>query len=232
MTAMTNTDIKKELEALADSKYKKFHSALLPGIENILGVRVPLLRTLAKKLVKQDDWRTFLENTNIQYYEETMLQGMVIALAQMDPDERLQYIRLFVPHIDNWAICDIFCGELKTIAWKEKERLWQFIQPYLVSEQEFEIRFGIVMLFHYIDESHISQLLTYADQFGHEAYYARMAMAWMISICFIKFPEQTMEYLKHSKLDNWTFNKAIQKTVESLRIDQETKGLLKSMKRR
>ena len=101
-----------------------------------------------------------------------------------------------------------------------------------LTQKEFEIRFGIVMLFHYINEEHIDSLLAYADLFKHEAYYARMAMAWMISICFIKFPQKTMKYLQQSKLDDWTYNKAIQKTIESLRINKETKDTLRTMKRR
>lgn len=228
---MTKTEIIEELEALADMKYKEFHSALLPGTNNILGVRIPQLRILAKRLAKQDNWRPFIENSDTQYYEETMLQGMIIGLAQMDLEERLKYIQLFIPRIDNWAVCDIFCGELKTTVRKAKEAVWQFMQPYLKSKEEFEIRFGIVMLFHYIDEEHIDSLLTYADQFNHEAYYARMAMAWMLSICFVKFPERTMQYLQQSKLDNWTYNKALQKTIESFRVDKEKKEVLRSMKR-
>lgn len=139
---------------------------------------------------------------------------------------------MFVPRINNWAVCDIFCGELKKAIRKGREPMWQFIQPYLISREEFEIRFGIVMLFHYIDEEHIDSLLTYADTFQHEAYYARMAMAWMISICFVKFPQKTMKYMKQSKLDNWTYNKALQKAIESFRIDKKTKDILRSMKKR
>lgn len=174
----------------------------------------------------------FVEATDTKFYEETMLQGMVIGLAKMELDERMKHISMFVPRIDNWAVCDIFCGELKTAVKKGKETVWQFIQPYLISPKEFEIRFGIVMLFHYVDEEHIDALLAHADTFSHDAYYARMAMAWMISICFIKFPEKTMEYLKQSKLDNWTYNKSLQKTIESLRVDKETKDILRGMKRR
>ena len=229
---MTRTEIKKELEALADKKYKEFHTALLPGTNNILGVRIPQLRILAKKLSKEKEWRTFIEISDVQYYEESMLQGMIIGRAQMDLPERLKYIELFIPRINNWAVCDIFGGELKATVDKNKETVWLFVQPYLKSKQEFEIRFGIVMLFHYIDENHIDQLLAYADQFDHEAYYARMAMAWMLSICFVKFPEKTMQYLQKSKLDNWTYNKALQKTTESLRVTKETKEILKGMKRR
>lgn len=230
---MTTTEnIRKELQDLVDSKYQEFHSALVPGVENILGIRIPQLRTLAKEITKREDWRIFVEANDTKYYEETMLQGMIIGLAKMELDERMRYVSMFVPRIDNWAVCDIFCGELKTAVKKGKETVWQFIQPYLASPKEFEIRFGIVMLFHYIDEGHIDALLTYADTFNHDAYYARMAMAWMLSICFIKFPEKTMEYLKQSKLDNWTYNKALQKTIESLRVDKETKDVLRNMKRR
>ncbi|WP_294629369.1 DNA alkylation repair protein [uncultured Bacteroides sp.] len=224
--------IRKELQTLADTKYKEFHSALVPGSENILGVRIPQLRTLAKEIAQRDDWRTLVEATDTRYYEETMLQGMIIGRAHMETDERIKYIRMFVPRIDNWAVCDIFCGELKIAVRKNTEIMWQLIQPYLTSSKEFEIRFGIVMLFHYVDKDHIDTLLTYADTFCHEAYYARMAMAWLLSGCYVKFPEKTMEYLKQSKLDNWTYNKALQKTIESLRIDKETKDLLRTMKRR
>lgn len=225
-------NIRKELEAAVDAKYQEFHSSLVPGTDNILGVRIPQLRLIAKRIAKGEDWKAFVESTDTRYYEETMLQGMVIGIAKMEAEEQIGYVERFIPRINNWAVCDIFCGELKTAVRRGKERVWQFIQPYLLSEKEFEIRFGIVMLFHYIDEEHIDSLLQYADSFKHEAYYARMAMAWMISICFVKFPEKMMEYLTQSKLDNWTYNKALQKTVESLRIDKETKNILRGMKRR
>lgn len=224
-------NVRTKLESMTDLKYREFHSSLIPGADNILGVSVPLLRTIAKEIAKKEDWRTFVESTDTIFYEETMLQGMVIGLAKMEQEERINYIRLFIPRINNWAVCDIFSGELKTAVRKGKETVWEFIQPYLKSEKEFEIRFGIVMLFHYIDEDHIDILLKYADTFTHEAYYARMAMAWMISICFIKFPEKSMQYLIQSKLDDWTYNKSLQKIVESLRVDKQTKDIIRSMKR-
>lgn len=231
--SMTTTEnIRKELLAFVDDKYREFHSALVPGTDHILGVRIPQLRLLAKDIAKKEDWRAFIEATDTEYYEETMLQGMVIGLAKMELEERMRYVEKFVPRINNWAVCDIFCGELKTAVRKGREYVWCFIQPYLKSTNEFEIRFGIVMLFHFVDDEHIDSLLEYADLFNHEAYYARMGMAWMLSICFVKFPAKTMEYLKRSKLDNWTYNKALQKTVESLRVDKDTKMILRNMKRK
>lgn len=230
---MTTTEnIRKELLALVDHKYREFHSSLVPGADNILGVRVPQLRLLAKEVAKREDWRAFVEAADTEYYEETMLQGMVIGWSKMELEERMKYVEMFVPRINNWAVCDIFCGELKSAVRKGKESVWSFAQPYLQSDEEFKLRFGIVMLFHFVDDEHIDSLLEYADLFNHEAYYARMAMAWMLSICFVKFPDKTMEYMKRSKLDNWTYNKALQKTMESLRVDKDTKAILRNMKRR
>ena len=159
MKTTTAENIRKELKALADPKYRKFHSYLLPGTDNILGVRIPQLRTMAKDIIKKDDkmafdmieandiFKTLREKINTNYYEETMLQGMIIGLAKMNLDEQINYISLFIPRINNWAVCDIFSSELKTAVRKGKETVWQFIQPYLKSQKEFEIRFGIVMLY-------------------------------------------------------------------------------------
>ena len=141
MKMTTTENIRKELQALVDSKYQEFHSSLLPGANNILGVRIPQLRTMAKDIIKKEDWHTFVESTDMIYYEETMLQGMIIGLAKMELEEQMKYVTMFVPRIDNWAVCDIFCSELKTAVKRGKENVWQFIQPYLKSSKEFEIRF-------------------------------------------------------------------------------------------
>lgn len=224
--------IRKELDTLVDTTYREFHSSLLPGTENILGVRIPLLRKLAKDIAQKDDWRKFIETTDTASYEEVMLQGLVIGIAKMPIEERVKYIEMFIPRINNWAVCDIFCGELKSAVRKNKELIWLFIQPYLQSDPEYKIRYGIVMLFHFIDEEHIDSILRYCDTFRHDEYYARMGMAWLVSICFIKFPEKTMSYLRDSQLDNWTYNKSLQKIIESLRVDKETKVLIRTMKRK
>lgn len=227
--------IQTELINAADKRYREFNSSLLPGTDNVLGVSIPKLRMFAKQLTKEltkEDWETFVKEANPTYYEETMLQGMVIGLTKMDLQDRIPYIKMFIPRINNWGVCDIFCGELKTTVSKNKEYMWNFLQTYLKSDKEFELRFGIVMMLHYIDSEYIDHILIYSDTFRHEGYYARMAMAWLLSICFIKFPEKTMNHLEQSNLDNWTYNKALQKIVESLRVDKETKETIKGMKRK
>lgn len=223
-------DLRDKLFELSDDKFKTFHSRLCPNTDNIIGVRLPLLRQLAKEIAK-GDWRNFLSNSKEEYYEEILINGLVIAYAKCDVEERLNYIESFVPKIDNWAICDSFCNTLKFVN-KNKEIMWEFIQPYLKSYNEFEIRFAVVIILnYYITEDYINLVLKTLDNIKHDGYYVKMAVAWAISMCFIKFEEKTMAYLKDNSLDDFTYNKSLQKICESLRIDKNTKELIKSMKR-
>lgn len=221
--------IKQDLLELAESKYQEFTSKLLPGIDNILGVRLPALRKLAKDILK-DNPMEYLENATEDSFEEIMLQGMVIG-GLKDIDLVFHYIEEFLPKINNWSVCDSFCAGLK-ISKKYPKEMWQFIQPYLKDDREYFIRFAVVMLLnYYVDEEHIAEALQALDQIKHDAYYVKMAVAWAISIYYIKLPERTLEYLKYNSLDNFTYNKALQKITESLRVDKETKQMIRNMKR-
>lgn len=223
-------DLRDKLFELSDDKFKTFHSRLCPNTDNIIGVRLPLLRQIAKEIAK-GDWRNFLSNSKEEYYEEILINGLVIAYAKCDVEERLNYIESFVPKIDNWAICDSFCNTLKFVN-KNKEIMWEFIQPYLKSYNEFEIRFAVVIILnYYITEDYIDLVLKTLDNIKHDGYYVKMAVAWAISMCFVKFEEKTMAYLKDNSLDDFTYNKSLQKICESLRVDKNTKELIKSMKR-
>jgi 3-methyladenine DNA glycosylase AlkD len=224
-------NIREQLFELAEKDYKKFTSGLLPNNDNILGVRLPALRKMAKRIVK-GDWHSYLESADMEYFEEIMLSGMIIGYAKADIEEILSYVLEFVPKIDNWSVCDSFCIGLKIVN-DNKERVWNFLKPYFTSDEEFEIRFGVVMLLDfYIDEEYIEQVLTTLDHIKHAGYYVKMAVAWAVSICYIKQPDTTLAYLENNALDDFTYNKALQKITESLRIDQETKKLIQSRKRR
>ena len=225
-------EIKKELENLADKKYREFHKGLCPGTENILGVRIPVLRNYAKKLSIEKEIKYLLENIDNQYYEEIMLQGMLIGLEKDNNIQNiLNDIEKFVPKIDNWAVCDVFCGGLK-ITKKYLEEMWNFLQKYLKSEKEFEIRFGVVMLLdYYITEEYLEKDFKIFDDIKSEKYYVQMAVAWAISICLIRFYDRTIEYLKNANLDKFTYNKALQKAIESYRITDMQKQELRKMKR-
>ncbi len=223
--------IKEKLLELADPKYKEFHSGLCPGTDNIIGVRVPVLRNYAKELLREYGINELLKQIDNQYYEEIMLQGMLIGLANQDFETMQKQIEEFVPKIDNWAVCDIFCASLKTTK-KKKEKMWQFIQKYLLSDQEFEIRFGVVMILdYYIEEDYLEKDFKIFDAITSQAYYVQMAVAWAISICLIKFYDKTIKYLETAKLNNFTYNKALQKAIESYRIVDEKKEILRRIKR-
>lgn len=224
-------DIKTKILNEAEKDYKKFSASLIPNIDNVLGVRIPALRKIAKEIYAETG-TDHLACSNTEYMEEVMVQGMIIGLIKDKPEKILEHVENFIPKINNWAVCDIFCGGLKFTN-KNKERVWEFIQKYLNSEKEYDKRFGLVMILGYFtDDEYIDKVLNILDNFSHEGYYARMGAAWALSICYVKQPEKTFEYLKKSKLDKWTFNKGIQKICESLRVDKNTKEILKSLKRK
>lgn len=223
--------VKQKLRSLADEKYRKFSAGLIPGADNMLGVRLPDLRKLGKELSKEG-WQAYLADADDEYYEETMLQGIVIGLVKTDVEESLQLVAGFVPKINNWAVCDSFSAGLVFVK-KNKQRVWDFLKTYVYSDREYELRFAAVMLMDYfIDEEHIDAVLKLLDGIRHEGYYVKMAVAWALSVCFVKFPEKTMEYLKNNSLDDFTHNKALQKIVESNRVDGNTKNLIRGMKRK
>ena len=226
---MNNEEIRKELFKLQDKKYKEFHSTLCPNTDNIIGVRVPELRKLAQKIAKED-FDTYLINAKNDYYEEIMLQGMVIGYAKINFEQTASYLKSFIPKIYNWAVCDTTVAGLK-ITKKHKEEMWEFLKQYLKSKKEFELRFAIVMLLDfYITEEYIGEVLKILNTVKHEGYYVKMAVAWAISVAFVKFPERTMELLKNNELDDFTYNKSLQKIIESYRISEETKKKIRKMK--
>lgn len=224
------TEIREQLLAMADGKYQQFSSALLPNIGNILGVRLPELRRLAKQIAR-GDWRSYLAEAPSEYFEEIMLQGMVIGYAKAGIEERLDWAASFIPRINSWSVCDSFCSGLKC-AGDYKERVWDFLQPYLSSRREYEIRFAVVMLLtYYVEEEYIDRILLLLDKIRHEGYYVKMAVAWAISICYVKLPEPTLAYLQNNSLDDFTYRKALQKITESYRVDQAAKQQIRRMKR-
>ena len=224
-------EIEKELLNMQDKKYKEFQKGICPGVEEIIGIRIPILRSYAKELLKKYDFKQLMESIPNNYYEEIMLQGMLIGQAKLDFNEIIKYIKDFIPKINNWAVCDTFCTSLK-ITKKHKEKMWDFIQKYIKSDKEFYIRFGIVLILnYYIDEDYLYKNFKIFDSIKSDKYYVQMAVAWAISFCLIKFYDKTIEYLKNSKIDKFTYNKSIQKAIESYRITKEQKEFLRTLKK-
>lgn len=224
-------NIRERLFKLQDEKYKKFHSSLCPNVDNIIGVQIPKLRTIAKEIAKESP-EEFLNYTQTQYYEEKVLYGLVIGYMKADLKTRKYYLDKFVPIIDSWAVCDCCISSFKFVN-KNKEEMWTYTQKYLKSNKEFELRFAVVLLMdYYLTEEYIDKVLEIYNNIKNDAYYVKMAVAWALSVCYIKFPEKTMKLFKNNQLDDFTYNKALQKIIESNRVSKEEKDQIRKMKRK
>ncbi|ARP49820.1 MULTISPECIES: DNA alkylation repair protein [Caproicibacterium] len=230
---MTIPEIEEELQCMAEPKYRDFSSRLLPqaAAEGMLGVRLPKLRQMAGKISK-GDWQAFLQTCPDRWFEEIMLQGMVIGRAAKTPEEAIPWIQQFLPKIDNWSICDSFCVGLK-VANRYPQQMWRFVTPYVRSEREYFARFGAVMLLdHFAAPEYAGKALQLLDNMRSTAYYAGMAAAWAVSVFYVHCPEITGEYLRHSHLSDAVYNQALQKIIESRRATPEQKTAVRAMKRK
>lgn len=225
-------NIRKELLELKDEEYGKFQKKLCPDTNlEIIGIRIPKLRNLAKELA-EEDYKYYLKSIENKYFEEILLEGLVIGYCKTDIYEKLELIKEFVPKIDSWSITDTFCPTLK-IKEKDLEKVWDFIMPYLKSNKEFEVRFAIIMMLdYYITDQYVDEVIECLDKVDNEGYYAKMAVAWTLAEIGIKYYDKLIKYLKgNNKLDTFTYNKTLQKLRESYRISSEQKEELKTMKR-
>lgn len=225
--------IQENLKQLADKEYQKFHQSLCPTRYPILGVRIPVLRHFAKQLSKQIDFKVYWKEKEETYYEEIMLEGMLLTFVKLEWKEKLQYIRELVVKIDNWAICDTFCSGLKQDVRKQKEEFWNFLMEYTTCENEFELRFLLVCLMdYYLEKERLEKVFTIIEEIKKEDYYVKMAIAWLLSFAYIPFPKETQTYLERCSLDDFTYNKSIQKMIESNRISKQEKQQLRTRKRK
>ena len=220
-----------ELQKHIDETYKQFHTSLVPGLTKMMGVRIPILRELAKKAAKED-YYGFIEDFQPEIYEEVMIRGMMIGYAKFSMEEQKRELKKFIPLINNWAVCDSCCTTYKFMK-KNQEEWFSFLEPYLNSSQEYKIRFAVVCLLDFfVQEAFIDRILNCFSDIHHEGYYVKMAVAWAVSVCYVKFPEKTEEFLLKNTLDDFTHNKAIQKIRESYRVSKEEKERLNQWKRK
>lgn len=228
-----NEEIKEKLLKLEDEKYKEFNKKLCPDTKRkMLGIRIPQLRALAQEIVKNYNWEEYIKNAEDIYFEEVILQGLVIAYSKKEFNEKQSMIANFIPKIDSWAISDTFVPTLK-IKKKDLEIAWQFILPYIKSKKEFEIRFAVIMMLdYYIIDDYVDKVIEILDGIKHEGYYVKMGVAWCLAEIGIKFNDKLMNYLENkNNLDKFTYNKTLQKMIESKRITNEQKIILKNMKK-
>lgn len=222
--------VRKKLFEMQDLKYKKFSETLCPNTTKIIGVRIPELRKLAKCIASQD-YEKFLKYNSDEYQEELLLKGLVIGYANIPIKEIFEYLEEFIPKINSWAICDTTCSNLK-ITKRYMKEMWEFLEQYIKSEKEYEIRFALVMyLDYFITDEYIELIFERINKIKSKEYYVEMAIAWLLSFAYIKQKEKTLEYLKNNKLDKFTQNKSIQKICESYRVSDEEKKNIRKYKK-
>lgn len=222
--------IREQLFEKQDLKYKEFHSSLCPNVDKIIGVRVPELRKIAKEIAITNH-EEFLAYAKDEYYEELLLQGLVIGYAKISIQDTFKYLETFVPKINSWAVCDTTCSNLK-ITKKYMNEMWKFLDKYINSDKEYEIRFALVMYLNYfLTVEYIDEIIRKIDKITNKEYYVQMAIAWLVSFAYIKQKEKTKRYLLNNNLDKFTLNKSIQKICESYRVSKEDKEELRKLKR-
>lgn len=228
---MSEKTITDGLFALKDENYRRFHAKLIPDIpiDNIIGVRTPVLRKYAKEVAKLPEANIFLESLPHSYYEENNLHGALLSLLYpKDIIAFMEQLERFLPYVDNWATCDMLSPKIFK---KHLPYVYERVQKWLQSDAVYTIRFGIVTLLgFYLDNAFEPEMLQLVANVRSEEYYVNMAVAWYFSMALVKQYDATLPYIQNRVLEPWTHNKSIQKAIESRRIPQETKAYLRSLK--
>ena len=237
--------LRRRLAELAEPDYRAFVSKLLPGVDRLLGVRVPTLRSLAKEIARNYGAEFLsavltapsLESPKscvFESYEERLVVGLVVAETPLDFDARLDAIAAFAPFIDSWAVCDIFSSSLR-VPKSRRAEFWEFLDFCAAASRPFEVRFAVVAtLNHFLEKNWLDAVFERANFVASRnlgEYYVDMSLAWLVAEAFIRFPDATLKFLLQNDFDDFTFNKSLQKIVESRRVDEATKNEIRRLKR-
>lgn len=221
--------IREKLFEYRDPKNAAFQAKLTPGIlpETFLGVRVPKLRLIEKQFRNTEESKGFLNTLPHEYYDENILHSVFISNLK-DYDQVLDALEVFLPYVDNWAVCDT----LRPIVFKkQKVNLLDKIKEWIASEKTYTCRFGIDMLMtFYLDDDFQEEYLALVADVHSEEYYVKMMIAWFFATALAKQWDSTIPYIDNRMLDKWVHNKTIQKACESYRITDEQKTYLRTLK--
>ena len=216
-----------------DNKYQLFQKRICHTKYIILGIKVPILRKITKDLLTNYNYQDIL-NLDNNYYEVILIKGIVIASVNISYQEKLLLIKDYLDLIDNWAICDIFVGNLKMIKDYQKDFL-EYLKYLLTYDKDYYKRFVIVCLLnYYINQEYIDNNYQILLSIKSDNYYVNMAIAWNISMCLIKYFDKTIKFMNdnNDQINKFVFNKSLDKGIDSYQISKECKDILKKMKRK
>ena len=226
---LTRLDIQNELISMGEEKYRLFSASLIPtkSPEQIIGVRVPILRKYAKTLARDGRAKDFLLECRHEYLEEQHLHAFLIEQIS-DIDTCLYELERLLPHIDNWASCDSLRPKVLT---KNKPLLLEHIRRWLTSPHEYTVRFAIeCLMLYYLGDALTPETHELVAGVTREEYYIRMMVAWYFATALAKNWDATLPYVAERRLDAWTHAKTIQKACESYRLTDDQKQYLKKHK--
>lgn len=219
-----------KLISLSDDRYREFSMRGIPSDRPFLGVRIPDIKKLVKE-IPPEDFEEFLDQEPLAI-EEVLARSFLI--GRLPYEKMLKYYDSQVKLLDNWCTVDTFCASLrKTIKHHESDFLDQKVENLLNSKDEFAIRTGLVSLLDfYVQPDYLALIFDRVEHLkDYDKYYVKMAIAWLLAECFIKFPDETYFYLKASNLPKWTLNKTISKINDSYRVDQNLKEKVKQLRK-
>ena len=213
------------LISIKEDNYKKFHEGLVLNSKyQMLGIRLPIMRKISKS-----NYLDFLNISEDNYYEEIMIQGLVISNIK-DINIFDKYHKEHIKKIDNWALCDTYCNSIKIIR-KYEDKYFKEAIKLSLSKDEFTSRTGlIIILSHFINKNNLKDIFDTLNKIDSNKYYINMAQAWLLCELFIKYREETLDYLNNHKLNKFTINKTISKIHDSYRVSKEDKEYLNKYK--
>jgi len=223
-------EFRTKLISLVDEDYRVFCSRGIPCDRPLLGVRIPDIRKLVKE-IQPKDFEAFM-NLEPVAIEEVIARGFLI--ARLPYEKMLEYFDSQIKLLDNWCSVDTFCASLrKAVKHHETEFFEQKVEKLLKHKNEYAVRTGLVLLLDlYVNPDYLFVIFDRVESLKErKEYYVKMAIAWLLAECFIKYPDETLAYLKTSNLEAWTFNKTISKIRDSYRVDPKTKDYLKTLRK-
>lgn len=220
------------LESLADPDYKAFNAKLVPTVDpaTMIGIRVPRLRALAKRLRRGDAHvlEGFLADLPHRYFEENMLHAILIGDVYPSIGQTIAALSRFLPYADNWAVTDTIrvprLSDADARTWLDQLARW------MRDDHAYAVRYAVVALMtDFLDDRFDAEQLQLVEVIRSDDYYVNMARAWYFATALAKQWGSALPLLEQRRLDPWTHNKTVRKACESYRVSAEHKMLLRSM---
>ncbi len=176
---MSPTELHARLQELAEPSYREFAARLLPEGTDLLGVRLPALRKLARHIASGSGWPQHLKMPAGCMEEELVHAFLPGYIRGLSGKQRLALIAPLIPRWNNWSLCDSASATYSFVR-REREPVWKWLQPFLADKQEYIARFAVVMLLQHFSREAVwlPRIADALQRVPENGYYTDMAVAW------------------------------------------------------